>query len=69
MFDGPTTTPRSIEISEISKISIDAISSPIETAGFADSNEAYQRLKQQAMDKILKAAPKHMRALIESGGW
>ena len=28
-----------------------------------------QGLKNDAMEKMLKTAPKHMRALLETGGW
>ena len=69
MFDGPTTNQATLTASELGNISLDAINSPIENAGFVDSNAAYQRLKKDAMEKMLKSAPKHMRALIQTGGW
>ncbi len=69
MFDGLSSNQATLTVSELGNISLEAISSPLENAGYVDSNEAYQRLKKDAMEKMLKAAPKHMRALIESGGW
>ena len=71
MFDGPSNNPSNslatLTVSELSTVSIEAISSPTENAGFVDSNEAYQTLKNRAMEKMLKSAPKHMRAMIQAG--
>ena len=69
MFDGPISKIRKAEIIEQSNVSYNGIGFSSENAGFLDSNEAYQQLKNQAMEKILKSAPKHMRAQIESGSW
>tara|TARA_B100000315_G_scaffold177300_1_gene165857 strand:- start:903 stop:1103 length:201 start_codon:yes stop_codon:yes gene_type:complete len=58
MFDGPKSLIRKFENAQQSHVTL---SHPAETAGFIDSNEAYQQLKKDAMEKVLKAAPKHMR--------
>lgn len=66
MFDGPNTL-RKFDTDAQSNISVGGFGCDAENAGFCDSNEAYQRLKREAMDKILKAAPKHLRARLTSG--
>ena len=66
MFDGPTTL-RKFEIDTTSKISVAGVRNPAEIGGFCDSEETYNRLKAEAMDKILKSAPKMLRARMMSG--
>ncbi|MAF46810.1 MAG: hypothetical protein QGH73_12820 [Rhodospirillales bacterium] len=66
MFDGPNTL-RKFETDAQSNISVGGFGCQVENAGFLDSNEAYQQLKKEAMEKIFKAAPKHLRARLTSG--
>jgi hypothetical protein len=66
MFDGPTT-PKKFEIDATTRISFAAIHNPAENAGFCDDADAYDRLKTQAIAKILESAPKGLRARLESG--
>ena len=59
MFDGPKSLNRIFETntqSVLSEIGIHA-----QNAGFLDDNEAYQQLKKDAMENILKSAPKGLR--------
>ena len=65
MFDGPTTL-RKFEI-DAGNISVAGIRNPAEIAGFCDSEETHNRLKAEAMDKILKSAPKALRARLACG--
>ena len=69
MFDGPRNSELKVETFEQSKIFATPFAAPAQVIDFPQSNAAYQQMKQDALEKILKAAPKHMRAQIESGGW
>ncbi len=59
MFDGPKSLNRKIE--DASHTILSEISIPTQNAGFLDDNEAYQLLKKDAMENILKSAPKGLR--------
>ncbi|MFP6713440.1 MAG: hypothetical protein VB913_17295 [Rhodospirillales bacterium] len=59
MFDGPKSLNRIFETNTQSVLS--EIGIPAQNAGFLDDNEAYQQLKKDAMENILKSAPKGLR--------
>jgi hypothetical protein len=59
MFDGPKNLNRKIETATQSVLS--EIGIPAQNAGFLDDNAAYEQLKKEAMESILKSAPKALR--------
>ena len=68
MFGGPTTL-KNFEIAATSNISAAGIHTPAENAGFCDDADTYNRLKAEVMEKILKSAPKGLRARLASGNF
>ena len=62
MFDGPKSLFRKFETTQQSV-------ETKKTFNYPETNEEYQQLKDDAMKKILAAAPKHMHAMIQSCAW